>query len=70
MVPTKTCMDPEESTSIGLARIVVTTDSLMEEAKEVAQRLGDLSRTALSLARRAILEGSDMSLAAELGLER
>ena len=60
----------EEARRIGLAHSVVPADALMNEADEVAHRLAALNSTALALAKRAILEGMDMPLAAGLELER
>ena len=60
----------EEARRIGLAHNVVPADALMNEADEVAHRLAVLNPTALALAKRAILEGMDMPLAAGLELER
>ena len=60
----------EEARRIGLAHSVVPADTLMNEADEVAHRLAALNPTALALAKRAILEGMDMPLAAGLELER
>ena len=60
----------EEARRIGLAHNVVPADALMNEADEVAHRLAALNPTALALAKRAILEGMDMPLAAGLELER
>ena len=60
----------EEASRIGLAHSVVPADTLMNEADEVAHRLAALNPTALALAKRAILEGMDMPLAAGLELER
>ena len=60
----------EEARRIGLAHSVVPADALMNEADEVAHRLAALNPTALALAKRAILEGMDMPLAAGLELER
>ena len=60
----------EEARRIGLAHNVVPADTLMNEADEVAHRLAALNPTALALAKRAILEGMDMPLAAGLELER
>ena len=60
----------DEARRIGLAHNVVPADTLMNEADEVAHRLAALNPTALALAKRAILEGMDMPLAAGLELER
>ena len=60
----------EEARRIGLAHNVVPADALMNEADEAAHRLAALNPTALALAKRAILEGMDMPLAAGLELER
>ena len=60
----------EEARRIGLAHSVVRPDALMAEAEEVARRMAALSPNALALAKRAILEGMDMPLAAGLELER
>ena len=60
----------EEARRIGLAHKVVPADALMNEADEAAHRLAALNPTALALAKRAILEGMDMPLAAGLELER
>ena len=60
----------EEARRIGLAHTVVPTDALMEEAEDAARQLAALSPNALALAKRAIIEGTDMPLAAGLELER
>ena len=60
----------EEARRIGLAHKVVPADTLMREAEEAAQRLAALSPGALALAKRAIMDGMDMPLAAGLELER
>ena len=60
----------EEARRIGLAHSVVPADALMNEVDEAAHRLAALNPTALALAKRAILEGMDMPLAAGLELER
>ena len=60
----------DEAQRIGLAHIVVSTDTLMQEAIAAAQELAALDPSAMSLAKRAILEGADMSLAQGLALER
>ena len=60
----------EEARRIGLAHNVVPADALMNEADKVAHSLAALNPTALALAKRAILEGMDMPLAAGLELER
>ena len=60
----------EEALQIGLVHTVVSAGALMEEAEEIAKRLAALNPKALTLAKRAILEGMDMPLAAGLELER
>ena len=60
----------DEAQRIGLAHIVVSTDTLMQEAIAAAQELAALDPSAMSLAKRAILEGADMPLAQGLELER
>ena len=60
----------DEAQRIGLAHIVVSADTLMQEAIAAAQELAALDPSAMSLAKRAILEGADMSLAQGLALER
>ena len=60
----------EEARRMGLAHSVVRPDALMAEAEEAARRLAALNPKALALAKRAILEGMDMPLAAGLELER
>ena len=60
----------DEAQRIGLAHIVVSTDTLMQEAIAAAQELAALDPSAMSLAKRAILEGADMPLAQGLALER
>ena len=60
----------EEARRMGLAHSVVRPDALMAEAEEVARRMAELNPKALALAKRAILEGMDMPLAAGLELER
>ena len=60
----------DEAQRIGLAHIVVSADTLMQEAIAAAQELAALDPSAMSLAKRAILEGADMPLAQGLALER
>ena len=60
----------EEARRIGLAHTVVPADTLMTEADEVARRMAALNPNTLALAKRAVLEGMDMPLAAGLELER
>ena len=70
MVLTNRRIGAEEARRIGLAHTVVPADALMAEAEDAAQQLAALSPKALALAKRAIAEGADMSLAAGLELER
>ena len=70
MVLTNRRIGVEEAKRIGLAHSVVNASALMPEAKEVAQQLAALDPNAMALAKRAILEGLDMPLAAGLELER
>lgn len=60
----------DEAQRIGLAHSVVPADTLMQEAIAAAQELAALDPSAMSLAKRAILEGADMPLAQGLALER
>ena len=60
----------EEARRIGLVHSVEPADKLMHEAEMVAQRLAELDPNTLALARRAILEGTEMPLALGLELER
>ena len=60
----------DEAHRIGLAHTVVPADTLMQEAIAAAQKLAALNPSAISLAKRAILEGADMPLAQGLALER
>ena len=60
----------EEARRIGLAHTVVPADTLMTEAEDTARQLAALNPNALALAKRAVLEGMDMPLAAGLELER
>ena len=60
----------EEARRIGLAHSVVRPDALMSEAEEAARQLAALNPNTLALAKRAVLEGMDMPLAAGLELER
>ena len=60
----------EEARRIGLAHTVVPADTLMTEAEDTARQLAALNPNTLALAKRAVLEGMDMPLAAALELER
>ena len=60
----------EEARRIGLAHSVVPADTLMAEAENTARQLAALNPDTLALAKRAVLEGMDMPLAAGLELER
>ena len=64
MVLTNRRIGPGEAMSIGLARIVVATVSLMEEAEEIARDLATSAELHFRLPSELFLEGSDMSLAA------
>lgn len=70
MVLSNRRIDAEEARRIGLVHSVVPADALMSEAEDAAQQLASLSPNALALAKRAILDGMDMSLAMGLELER
>ncbi len=70
MVLTNRRIGAKEARRIGLVHSVVPADALMAEAEDAAQQLAALSPNALALAKRAISEGADMSLAAGLELER
>ena len=70
MVLTNRRIDAEEARRIGLVHNVVPAGALMAEAEDAAQQLAALSPKALALAKRAIAEGADMSLADGLELER
>ena len=60
----------DEARRIGLVHRVVATEDLMSEAEETARSLAALNSRAVTLAKRAILEGMDMPLASGLELER
>ena len=70
MVLSNRRISADEAQRIGLAHIVVSADTLMQEAIAAAQELAALDPSAMSLAKRAILEGADMPLAQGLELER
>ena len=70
MVLTNRRIDAEDARRINLVHTVVPAATLMAEAEDAAQQLASLSPKALALAKRAITEGSDMSLADGLELER
>ena len=70
MVLTNRRIHAEEARRIGLVHNVVPAGALMAEAEDAAQQLAALSPKALALAKRAIAEGADMSLADGLELER
>ncbi len=70
MVLTNRRIDAEDARRINLVHTVVPAATLMAEAEDAAQQLAALSPKALALAKRAITEGSDMSFANGLELER
>lgn len=70
MVLTNRRIGAEEARRIGLAHSIVSAGALTLEVEEVAERLAALNPNALALAKRAIMEGAEMPLAAGLELER
>ena len=69
LVYTGDVIDASTALAIGLVNKVVPTDSLMTEAKALAQKLLSKSSVALSFAKKAINSGADMSLTAALDLD-
>ena len=70
LVLTNRRIGAEEAKRISLVHSVVPADTLMGKAEEIATQMAALNPNALSLAKRAILEGMDMPLASGLELER
>jgi enoyl-CoA hydratase/carnithine racemase len=63
-------INAQEALRIGLVHRVVPPERLTEEAEELAKGLATLDQRALRLAKRAIVQGLDLSLAEGLALER
>ena len=70
MVLTNRRIGAQEARRIGLVHSIVPADALMTEAEDTAQQLAELNPNALALAKQAMLDGMDMSLAMGLDLER
>jgi len=62
-------VDANTAFMMGLVNKVVPPDSLITEAKELARKMLSKSSIALSLAKKAINSGADMSLPSGLDLE-
>jgi len=62
-------VDANTAFMMGLVNKVVPLGSLMTEAKELARKMLSKSSIALSLAKKAINSGADMSLPSGLDLE-
>jgi enoyl-CoA hydratase len=62
-------VDATEALRIGLVHRVIPRDRLYAEAEAVARRLMGLSPLALRLAKAAVTQGLDLSLAEGLNLE-
>ena len=69
LIYTGDIIDAKAAFIMGLVNKVVPPDSLMTEAKELAQKILSKSSVALSLAKKAINSGADMSLSSGLDLE-
>ena len=69
LIYTGDIIDAKTAFMIGLVNKVVPPDSLMTEAKGLAQKLLGKSSIALSLAKKAINTGADMGLPSGLDLE-
>ena len=63
-------MDAQEAYRLGLVNRVVPAERLLDEARAWATRLAELPPLALAMAKRAIDDGVDLSLAAGLQLEQ
>lgn len=70
MVLTNRRIDAREALHIGLANRVVPRESLLAEARALARRLARHDPRVVSLAKRAIRQGGELSLEAGLELER
>ncbi len=70
LILTGRLMDAEEADSVGLVSRVVAADRLMDEALEVADKIGELSRVSVLAAKEAVVRGYDTSLADGLKVER
>jgi enoyl-CoA hydratase/carnithine racemase len=70
MVLTGKRINAEEARSIGLANRVVPRGTLLTAAKTLAYTLAQYDPKALTLAKRAIRQGADLSLAEGLQLEK
>jgi enoyl-CoA hydratase/carnithine racemase len=70
MVLTGKRINAEEARSIGLANRVVPRGTLLTAAKTLAYTLAQYDPKALTLAKRAIRQGTDLSLAEGLQLEK
>jgi len=69
LIYTGDIIDAKAAFIMGLVNKVVPPDSLMTEAKELARKMLSKSSIALSLAKKAINSGADMSLSSGLDLE-
>ena len=69
LIYTGEIIDANTAFTMGLVNKVVPPDSLMTEAKELARKMLSKSSIALSLAKKAINSGADMSLSSGLDLE-
>jgi len=70
MVTTAEPLSAEEAYRVGLVHAVVPRSELMATARGWAKRIADADPAATQAAKRAILEGIDLPLAAGLVLER
>jgi len=70
MVTTAEPLSAEEAYRVGLVHAVVPRSELMATARGWAERIADADPAATQAAKRAILEGIDLPLAAGLVLER
>jgi len=69
LIYTGDMVDAKTAFMMGLVNKVVPPGSLMTEAKELARKMLSKSSIALSLAKKAINSGADMSLSSGLDLE-
>lgn len=69
LIYTGDVIDAQTALAIGLVNKVVPPESLMTEAKELAQKILSKSGVALYLAKKAINGGADMCLSSGLDLE-
>ncbi len=71
MILTGRMMDTTEAERAGLiSRVVPDQDSLLDEAMKISDKLGDLSRPVLFMAKEAVNFAQDPGLAGGLRLER